>query len=119
MDNTVYSGKFKYYLQPNEVATYTKRYVDKFGRIDIHRFEYWLNNYFMNLHQTTFSQAVAIVSASDKNYTEKDYIELLKDLETKNADPQYSCLGIENQVRLKSFARLLDEYRERNRSKQK
>lgn len=117
MNNITCNDKFKYYLQPAEITEYTRRYVAKNGRLDIRCFDKWLNQHFMNLHQNTFVQAVAIVSSNDKEYTEAEYIKLLEDLEWQNIEPNYEFLGIENKIRLKSFARNLDIYCHRNRAK--
>lgn len=117
MNNITSNGKFKYYLQPNEIEEYSKRYIAERGRMDYRRFDLWLTQYFMNLHQNTFTQAVAIVSSNDKEYTNEEYIKLLEDLEWQNIDKEYKFLGIENKIRLKSFARNLDIYCHRNRAK--
>lgn len=117
IDLTVKKGDFTYYLTPSEIDTYRHRYINSRGRIDKHAFDWWLVHYFADLRQTTFSQAVVILSTTNKKYTEEDTIKLLEDLEWKNITEEYRFLGIENKIRLKSFAGWVMSYAQRNKSK--
>ena len=117
IDLTVKKGDFTYYLTPSELDTYRKRYIQGRGRIDKHAIDWWIVHYFADLRQTTFSQAVGILTSSDKKYTLEDTVKLLEDLEWKNIDEEYRFLGIENKIRLQSFAKWVLNYSERNKSK--
>ena len=116
LDNSINIGSYHYELTAPELARYRKLYLEHYNKIDIHRIELWFAQYFSDLHQTVFNQAVAILTDSSKTYTEEETVKLLQDLEWKNVEPDMKWLGIENNIRLRTFAKNVMRYAERNKS---
>ena len=105
MKYTNYDGKFKYYLQPNEIENYKKLYIQNKGRIDIRMFDYWLTNHFQNIHQNAFNRIRAVCLQRD-SITKKEIKELIVKFEQDEIkDTEYEFLGIENNIRINSFVR--------------
>lgn len=105
MKYTNYDGKFKYYLQPNEIENYKKLYIQNKGRIDIRMFSYWLTNHFQNIHQNAFVRVRAAV-LNNSSLTEKQIRDMIVKFEKDEIkDTEYEFLGIENSIRINSFTR--------------
>ena len=108
--HTAQSDKFRYYLQPNELNVYRQRYIEHNGRIDKHSFDWWLNQYFLNMHQNVFVRIRAVVLEREQ-ITKKEIEKLIIDFEKQEADKSdYPYLGTENKVRIDSFVRLVAKW---------
>ena len=114
LDDTAYDRNFRYYLQPNEIEHYKALFIRHLGKVPFHRPAYWLNRYFLDLHQNTYRQVYAIIRNND-TFSDNDILKLIEDIERKNIKgTEYEYLGIENAIRRKSFLRDLKTLRARN-----
>lgn len=102
---TAKSDKFQYYLQPNEIENYKRLFVENVGKVPFHRADYFLTNYFLDMHQNAFVRVRAVVLNKDK-ITKKEIKDCIVKFEKEEADKsEYPFLGIENNIRIDSFVR--------------